>query len=94
MVHYLNPMYNIVRVYENYLYGTYVHKVQSPCRMVMRCLLIRVFHHKHRIYIDSGGSKISPRRGRQHTILPKFPKKLHEIERIWAPGPPPSPPLR
>ena len=24
-------------------------------------------------------------RGRQHTILPNFPKKLHEIERIWTP---------
>ena len=23
--------------------------------------------------------------GRQHTILPKFPKKMHEIERIWTP---------
>ena len=22
--------------------------------------------------------------GCQHTILPKFPKKLHEIERIWT----------
>ena len=42
----------------------------------------------------SGGSRISPRRGRQ---LPggggaptydfaKFSQKLHEIERIWAPG--------
>ena len=42
---------------------------------------------------SSGGSRISPRRGRQlsrggrqHTILPNFPKKLHEIERIWTPG--------
>ena len=24
--------------------------------------------------------------GRQHTILPKFPKKPNEIERIWTPG--------
>ena len=41
---------------------------------------------------SSGGSRISPRRGRQ---LPggaptydfaKFPPKLHEIERIWTPG--------
>ena len=38
--------------------------------------------------------------GRQHTILPKFPKKLHEIERIWTPRggarplrPPLDPPL-
>ena len=40
----------------------------------------------------SGGSRISPRRGRQ---LPggaptydfaKFSQKLHEIKRIWAPG--------
>ena len=40
----------------------------------------------------SGGSRISPRRGRQ---LPggtptydfaKFSQKLHEIERIWTPG--------
>ena len=22
----------------------------------------------------------------QYTILPNFPKKLHEIERIWTPG--------
>ena len=43
--------------------------------------------------IYSGGSRISPRwrrqpskRGRQHTILPKFPPKLHEIKRIWTPG--------
>ena len=41
----------------------------------------------------SGGSRISPRwecqlfgGGRQHTILPNFPKKLHEIERIWTEG--------
>ena len=58
MVHYLNPMYNIVRVYENYLFGTYVHEVQSPCRMVMRCLLIRVFHHKHRMLICVNGVEI------------------------------------
>ena len=43
--------------------------------------------------LGSGGSRISPRRGRQ---LPRgggaptydfaiFPQKLHEIERIWAP---------
>ena len=34
---------------------------------------------------------------RQHKILPNFPKKLHEIERIWAPGGsvrPSLPPLR
>ena len=39
--------------------------------------------------------------GRQHTILPNFPKKLHEIERIWTPQgvmhpgrpPPLDPPL-
>ena len=37
---------------------------------------------------SSGGSRISPG-GRQHTILPNFPKKLHEIERIWAPLNPP-----
>ena len=30
-----------------------------------------------------GGANLSG--GRQHTILPKFPKKLHEIERIWTP---------
>ena len=24
--------------------------------------------------------------GDQHKILPNFPKKLHEIERIWTPG--------
>ena len=42
---------------------------------------------------NSGGSRISPRRGRQ---LPggaptydfdKFSQKMHEIERIWAPPP-------
>ena len=33
-----------------------------------------------------GGGTNSPWGGRQHTILPKIPKKLHEIERIWAPG--------
>ena len=33
-----------------------------------------------------GGSANSPGGGRQHTILPKFPKKLHEIERIWTRG--------
>ena len=60
--------------------------------------------------ICSGGSRISLRRGRQlprgrqHTILPnfaKFSQKLHEIERILAPGeeghaslvPPLDPPL-
>ena len=56
-------------------------------------------------YQISGGSRISPRRGRQ---LPrgaptydfaKFSQKLHEIERIWPPGrrtslaPPLDPPL-
>ena len=33
---------------------------------------------------NSGGSRISPRWGRQHTILPNVPKKLHEIVRIWT----------
>ena len=28
--------------------------------------------------------------GRQHIILANFPKKLHEIERIWTPGAYPS----
>ena len=32
-----------------------------------------------------GGGANSPG-GRQHTILPNFPKKVHEIERIWTPG--------
>ena len=49
---------------------------------------------KLRLFIDlcSGGSRISPRRGRQlsgggrqHTIFAKFSQKLHEIERIWTP---------
>ena len=31
-----------------------------------------------------GGGANSPG-GRQHTILPNFPPKLHEIERIWTP---------
>ena len=38
----------------------------------------------------------TPQGGRQHTILPYFPKKLHEIERIWAGeslAPPLDPPL-
>ena len=39
-----------------------------------------------------GGDANSPR-GRQHTILPNFPKKLHEIERIWTPRPLLDPPL-
>ena len=42
----------------------------------------------------TGGARISPRRGRQlpgeggrqHTIFAKNSQKLHEIERIWAPG--------
>ena len=39
----------------------------------------------------SGGSRISPRRGRQLSRgaptydFAKFPQKLHEIERIWPP---------
>ena len=33
------------------------------------------------------------RGGRQHTILPKFSKKLHEIERIWTGGGVPRAPL-
>ena len=42
-----------------------------------------------------GGGADSPG-GCQHTILPNFPKKLHEIERIWVPGghAPLAPPLR
>ena len=42
-------------------------------------------------YQDSGGSRIPRRRGRtpssgrQHTLLPNFPKKLHEIEKILDP---------
>ena len=32
--------------------------------------------------------------GDQHTILPKFRKKRHEIERIWTPGGVPRVPLR
>ena len=41
----------------------------------------------------SGGSRISPRRGRQLSRggaptydFVKFSQKLHEIERIWTPG--------
>ena len=40
----------------------------------------------------SGGSRISPRRGRQLSRgvptydFPKFSQKLHEIERIWTRG--------
>ena len=40
----------------------------------------------------SGGSRISPRRGRQLSggaptyDFAKFSQKLHEIERIWTPG--------
>ena len=44
----------------------------------------------HHIWLVSGGSRISPKRGRQ---LPKvllfcnfFCQKLHENERIWTPG--------
>ena len=47
----------------------------------------------------SGGSRISPRRGAPTYDFAKFSQKLHEIERIWAPGgarpsrPPLDPPL-
>ena len=42
----------------------------------------------------SGGSRISrrwgegnsPGRGRQHTVLPNFPKNCMKFERIWTPG--------
>ena len=56
--------------------------------------------------INSGGSRISPRRGRQlpggGTGAPtydfaKISQKLHEIERIWTSrggGASPAPPLR
>ena len=43
-------------------------------------------------YVNSDGSRVSLRWGREHsgghehTILPKSFKKLHEIERIWTPG--------
>ena len=33
-----------------------------------------------------GGGANSPGGGCQHTILPSFPPKLHEIERIWTQG--------
>ena len=46
------------------------------------------------------GGGANSRGGHQHTILPNFPKKLHEIKRIWAPRggarpsrPPLDPPL-
>ena len=32
------------------------------------------------------GGGTNSRGGRQHTILANFPKKLHEIERIWTQG--------
>ena len=35
--------------------------------------------------VSSGGSRISPRWGRQHDFG-KISQKLHEIERIWTPG--------
>ena len=35
--------------------------------------------------VVGGGGGRQPSGG-QHTILPNFPKKLHEIERIWTPG--------
>ena len=45
------------------------------------------------VALSSGGSRISPRRGRQLSgggaptyDFAKFSQKLHEIERIWTPG--------
>ena len=46
---------------------------------------------KNQIILYSGGSRISPRRGRQLSggmptyDFAKFAQKLHEIERIWTP---------
>ena len=36
--------------------------------------------------LTSGGSRISPRRGRQHTILPNFPKNCMKLKEFGPPG--------
>ena len=35
---------------------------------------------------DSGGSRFSPRWGRQHTILPNFPKNCMKLNQFGPPG--------
>ena len=54
-----------------------------------------VFRIKHLNSVaDPGfprGVGANPTGGGQHTILPNFPKKLHEIERIWIPRVPRAP---
>ena len=52
--------------------------------MIIACMFPQSVR-KINAFFTSGGSRISPRRGSQHTILPNFPKKLHEFERIWTP---------
>ena len=60
-----------------------------------RCIVVEITHYSTKNLIfkqsvsvnthNSGGSRISPRWGRQHTIFTKISQKLHEIERIWMP---------
>ena len=44
--------------------------------------------------VISGGSRISPRWGRQHTILPNFPKNCMKLKEFGPKGARPSRPLR
>ena len=64
--------------------------IMSTVRILLECILVSLCSHS--LLILSGGSRISPRRACQ---LPGgaptydfaiFSQKLHEIERIWAPG--------
>ena len=79
-------------------------KIQKMCFVKCHDIFVAILSDNNKEI--SGGSRISPRRGRQ---LPrgaptydfaKFSQKLHEIERIWAPrggraslAPPLDPPL-
>ena len=75
------------------------------CRLCTVCAYLE--HWEGAVHIDVGSpvrlsceSRISPRRGRQHTILQNFLKIFMKLKKIWTPGwraylaPPLDPPLR
>ena len=82
----------------NYWFFTHyrIFLCYSFCSFVCYCSAIFYLFLSHfRLFPDemlsSGGSRISPRRGRQLSRgaptydFAKFSQKLHEIERIWTP---------
>ena len=82
--------------------GTKMKKIQIPDVDPVSILYqVQKYFAMVTIMITSGGSRFSPRRGRQlpkgegrqHTILPYFPKNCMKLKEFWPRGASLAPPL-